>query len=324
MVLCIVASRAQARTRRVCALDLFIVGLDVVFHTGIGQIANVSTLSIGLREFDDSGVFLYLFYVNCEAGRLGPVLRSLTAGDSQQSVAASLTRQGVSFDHLIVGNSFSVTALSDPYWCYDAIRNQDETDVDCGGDTCSRRCVLGGRCLWDGDCQRGTCVDGECALSTGLNGWSIVPVAVFVVVVVLAIGIVLWGQKQLKEARKKELPIVNEQPSVRISNSTYPSRSTSVANATESGDTFPDDQTTITASETELEREMKEKARVERAFTRKHKAVATDVSLKRESIHHALSSDTRRHSKSLGEMGIPQRLPVALFRSHNHLVNDSN
>ena len=332
MALSISESRVPGRMRRVCVLDSFTVGFGVVSHVGISQIANVSALSIGLREFDDSSVFIYLFYVYCEVSGLDPILKRLTASDVQQSVAASLTQQGVSFNNLVVGNSFSVTGDSDPYWCYDALRDGDETDVDCGGDTCSKRCELGSSCLWDGDCQRGICVEKECTLSTGLNGWAIVLVVAFVVVVVLGVVVFLWGQRQLREARKKELPIVDASP-VRINSSTYATRSTSVtyttrstsvANATESRDMFPDDQTMITTSETDLERELKEKARAERAFARKHKAVASDTSLNLEPIHHSLSSDERRHSKSLGEMGIPQRLPVALFHSHHHLVNDSN
>ncbi|KAK8806724.1 hypothetical protein WA588_005527 [Blastocystis sp. NMH] len=182
-------------------------GAGEVYHAGISQVANVSALSIGLREFDDSGDFFYLFYVYCEVSRLDPVLRSLAAGDIQQRIVALLTQQGVSFDHLTVGSPFSVTVDSDPYWCYDGVRDEDETDVDCGGDTCSKRCELGGGCLWDGDCQRGMCVERECTLSTGLNRWSIVLIVAFVLVVVLGVGIVVWGQRQLKEARKKELPI---------------------------------------------------------------------------------------------------------------------
>lgn len=331
-----------ARTRRVCAWDSFKVGAGEVYHAGISQVANVSALSIGLREFDDSGDFFYLFYVYCEVSRLDPVLRSLAAGDIQQRIVALLTQQGVSFDHLTVGSPFSVTVDSDPYWCYDGVRDEDETDVDCGGDTCSKRCELGGGCLWDGDCQRGMCVERECTLSTGLNRWSIVLIVAFVLVVVLGVGIVVWGQRQLKEARKKELPIVDAPlpermnslmyatratsltHTTRSTSMTYATRSTSATNTTESRDLSPDDQTTVTTSETELDREMKEKARMERVFTRKHKIVASDASLSHDSIHHTMSSDNRRHSKSLSEMGVPQHPPVAIFHSEYHLVNDSN
>ena len=48
--------------------------------------------------------------------------------------------------------------------CSDAIRNGNETDVDCGGGTC-RVCAVGRRCTLATDCATGACnvVDGACA-----------------------------------------------------------------------------------------------------------------------------------------------------------------
>ncbi|MCD6497423.1 MAG: hypothetical protein J7M25_03860, partial [Deltaproteobacteria bacterium] len=46
--------------------------------------------------------------------------------------------------------------------CQDGIRNQDESDVDCGG-TCEP-CPEGAECGGDDDCVSGLCRDGHCLL----------------------------------------------------------------------------------------------------------------------------------------------------------------
>jgi len=45
--------------------------------------------------------------------------------------------------------------------CTDGIRNDSETDVDCGGPNCSA-CGPGGECLLPGDCDSGVCLGGIC------------------------------------------------------------------------------------------------------------------------------------------------------------------
>jgi len=40
--------------------------------------------------------------------------------------------------------------------CHDGIKNQDETDADCGGNTCAPRCALGKMCSVPGDCVAAT------------------------------------------------------------------------------------------------------------------------------------------------------------------------
>ena len=47
--------------------------------------------------------------------------------------------------------------------CIDNIKNQDETDVDCGGDSCPNKCVDGNTCKYDQDCQSNYCFSGICA-----------------------------------------------------------------------------------------------------------------------------------------------------------------
>jgi hypothetical protein len=46
--------------------------------------------------------------------------------------------------------------------CGDCLLSLPETDVDCGGDSCSP-CETGKECAWDGDCESATCsVSGTC------------------------------------------------------------------------------------------------------------------------------------------------------------------
>lgn len=49
-----------------------------------------------------------------------------------------------------------------PDMCEDLRRNGDETDTDCGGETCEARCPDGDRCLVSPDCESGVCISGLC------------------------------------------------------------------------------------------------------------------------------------------------------------------
>ena len=49
--------------------------------------------------------------------------------------------------------------------CRDGIKNGAETDVDCGGGTCSR-CATGRTCNVANDCTSGTCTGGQCVTCT--------------------------------------------------------------------------------------------------------------------------------------------------------------
>ena len=46
--------------------------------------------------------------------------------------------------------------------CTDGIRNQDETDIDCGGIRCAKRCSINQTCSNSSDCNNATCVNGIC------------------------------------------------------------------------------------------------------------------------------------------------------------------
>ena len=46
--------------------------------------------------------------------------------------------------------------------CDDGVRNQDESDVDCGGAASCPRCPDGSTCTTPGDCATGACMGGTC------------------------------------------------------------------------------------------------------------------------------------------------------------------
>ncbi len=60
-------------------------------------------------------------------------------------------------------DSGAAPACVDPQTCTDQLRNQDESDVDCGGLVCPG-CDLGGSCGDDADCESGVCTAGVCML----------------------------------------------------------------------------------------------------------------------------------------------------------------
>src|SRR5690606_29395605 len=65
-------------------------------------------------------------------------------------------------------DTVSMTCVTpDTPTCTDGVRNQDETDVDCGGATCDG-CGVGARCAAPGDCRSGLCgSDGRCEAAPG-------------------------------------------------------------------------------------------------------------------------------------------------------------
>ena len=55
--------------------------------------------------------------------------------------------------------------------CYDGIKNQDETDIDCGGSNCSK-CPLTKACLVNSDCYINEC-DRTSYTCEGINNHSL-------------------------------------------------------------------------------------------------------------------------------------------------------
>jgi len=54
--------------------------------------------------------------------------------------------------------------------CTDGLKNQDETDIDCGGNVCARRCPFDKLCSDGTDCESGGCLSGRCTdCNVGVN-----------------------------------------------------------------------------------------------------------------------------------------------------------
>lgn len=70
--------------------------------------------------------------------------------------------------------------------CFDGLKNQDETDTDCGG-TC-KTCENGYRCLFDDDCTSNNCAGGICKE----KGESNIDNGVIVAIVLLIISIIAF------------------------------------------------------------------------------------------------------------------------------------
>lgn len=62
----------------------------------------------------------------------------------------------------LAGSPKSITCAA-PASCTDNIKNQDETDKDCGGSTCTTRCSLTQTCITTSDCILSTCISGVCS-----------------------------------------------------------------------------------------------------------------------------------------------------------------
>src|SRR5262249_39805866 len=56
-----------------------------------------------------------------------------------------------------------------PATCSDAVKNGNETDIDCGGGTCFA-CAAGKSCSLGSDCQSGICAGGVCQANGCLDG----------------------------------------------------------------------------------------------------------------------------------------------------------
>jgi hypothetical protein len=82
-----------------------------------------------------------------------PVLLSNTSTDKNNCGACGVFCAGT-----CVSGSCQTTGAS----CTDNVKDQGETDVDCGGNTSCARCAVGKQCLIGTDCNSGVCSNGAC------------------------------------------------------------------------------------------------------------------------------------------------------------------
>ncbi len=61
------------------------------------------------------------------------------------------------------------TTTTLPASCTNNVKDQDETDADCGGSICTTRCSVTQTCITNSDCIYSTCVSGVCTASSSLE-----------------------------------------------------------------------------------------------------------------------------------------------------------
>jgi len=77
--------------------------------------------------------------------------------------------------------------------CSDGVKNQDETDVDCGGSICPK-CADGKSCLLDSDCLSGYCCDNICEVRP-VPPISLTQILIILVVIVILIVFFVYLRK---------------------------------------------------------------------------------------------------------------------------------
>ena len=130
----------------------------------------------------------------------------------------ALRAAGEAFMDVEVTNVFVVTSSDrEQYTCYDGIVSEDETDVDCGGTTCSKRCQRSKRCVVDSDCESFLCSGEVCQLSASQSGIVriLLSIAVVVGVIVLVVVLMLCSQCSRRASPKRsEKSVGIEMPEV--------------------------------------------------------------------------------------------------------------
>ncbi len=113
------------------------------------------TFSIVIMVLVALSLFLWLRQPSCDAGA-ETTSEELTLGQGTESPEAEA-------DEAVTEN---VTRANET--CSDGKKNQDETDLDCGG-VCAA-CADGKGCLVADDCRSGSCVSGKCMAAPRLTG----------------------------------------------------------------------------------------------------------------------------------------------------------
>ena len=147
------------------------------------QIFNVSYQEIGVRVWSTQSVIVYLELEKEVADqKLFDVRQSLFTAWLSHSL---VNVEGITSAKVV--NVFIVTTeQTDLYTCYDGIVNGDETDIDCGGEECSLRCLTSQKCVFDRDCKSSSCRNGVCKVTSWLEGhtWLLILIICLIVVII--------------------------------------------------------------------------------------------------------------------------------------------
>lgn len=84
-----------------------------------------------------------------------------------------------------------VQSSSEPYTCYDGIKDGKESDVDCGGTDCEARCAASQMCSVKEDCADGSCNSGKCSGVDWTRIFYIACIVVAVIVIIIIISVVV-------------------------------------------------------------------------------------------------------------------------------------
>ena len=93
---------------------------------------------------------------------------------------------------------------SDPFTCYNNRLDDDETDVDCGGSSCSSRCPASAKFSSDSDCDDMSCFRGKCTNINWMRIFYIAGIAVAVIVVIAVVSVCVAAIR-----KKKNVDILN-------------------------------------------------------------------------------------------------------------------
>ena len=144
------------------------------------RVNTANPLSLHLTELDNSKVYTFKIYAGRQYGNSS--ITDFTVGEETVSLQAlnNFTNQTVQIEDISpTSNELTLTVSSPiddrgfinvleliesdpiPPSCDDHIRNQDETDIDCGGSICGA-CGNGRSCTVTSDCSGNRCEDGIC------------------------------------------------------------------------------------------------------------------------------------------------------------------
>ena len=151
---------------------------------------------------------VHAIYVEFNATVAAQKLQEAKTPQFSQRLEASLV--GIEdISAVVVSHAFLMRSnQTDPFFCYDGMQNEDETDVDCGGSMCSRRCERKQHCKVDRDCEQELCKDGLCIILADKYQGLLILIVSLMACIVFSILFILCYCCAHARGHRKRLPIV--------------------------------------------------------------------------------------------------------------------